>query len=505
MSWLANKLEEWAFQETLRMNERGFPIDRQLVDKTIRFIESYTASQVTRCKELTGGIAPTEVKQLTAWLGLPNLQRVALERILKKGHKHEEVIRIRLDQGRVSTKKLYKMIEMDSGDHRMRGSFIYHGAGPGRWTAVRLQPHNFQRPTIEPEEVEKVISYLDTENYEALLRDYPTNVMEAVGSCMRGFFCAPPGMVMVRADYSAIEARVLAWLAGQDDLTLAFHENKDIYIVMASYIFGVPEATILAGHKAEDVVASGQRKLGKDTILGAGYSMWVKTFLLQMESKGSDKINGIPLRLNPRHIGSTEESHFNPEAWEMAKAALVTYRNRYPRITELWQDLDSAALMSVRSPGRKFRVRGKIIFYMVGTTLKMRLPSGRDICYPGAHIERIFKFNREIDQVVFRAVTDRGIVVDEEMYGGKWTENAVQGIARDLMCYGLYNSAKAGYENIGTVHDEIIALVDEKRSAGTDKHFAGIICQLPTWATGTDLKDRVPLAAAGVVSRRYGK
>lgn len=502
MSWLANDLEDWLFQETLRMNERGFPIDRPLVDKTLRFIEQYTEQQVARCLELTGGIKPTEVKKLTTYLGLPNLKRVSLERLLKVDHPHSEVIRIRLDQGRVSTKKLHKMVEMDSGDHRMRGSFIYHGAGPGRWTAVRLQPHNFQRPTISASEVEKVIGYLETENYEALLGDYPTNVMEAIGSCMRGFFCAPSGQIMVRADYSAIEARVLAWLAGQNDLTLAFHAGKDIYCVMASYIFNVPEAKILAGHKADDVKYSAMRKLGKDTILGAGYGMWINTFLIQMEAKGSDKINGIPLRKDSRYIGISGQEFFNPDAWAIANEALIAYRNRYTKITELRKNLNDVALMAVRNPSRKYRVAGKIIFWMDGITLHMQLPSGRDICYPGAAIESVMKYDRLIDQVAYDTVTDRGVWVRDNLYGGKITENAVQGIARDLMAYGMYQSAKAGFENIGTVHDEIIAL---NSSACTGAQFASIITRMPRWAKGNTKETTVPLTAEGVASRRYGK
>lgn len=513
MNWLANKFEQWIYYETLRMNERGIPVDMPLVHKTIRFIEYYTEMRSRRCREITGGINPTEVKKLTEWLGLPNLQRVALERLLRNKALEpeiEEVIRIRLEQGRVSTKKLYKMVAMDSGDGIMRGSFIYHGAGPGRFTAVGLQPHNFQRPTIK--EVDYVIDLLETEQFDRLIaeypgtRDNPKSVLEAIGSCMRGFIKAPDGMLIVRADYSAIEARVLAWLARQDDMTLSYHEGKDNYVVMAGDIYDEDPEVILAGHKAEILEYSEKRKLGKDTVLGCGYQMWVNTFLMQMEAKGADTIGGIQLRVDEEDVGKPGEEWFNPPAWELAKKAVLTYREKCVKIKNYWSDINEAALTAMRNPYRKYRVRGRIIFEYDGKMLRMWLPSGRPICYPEAHIRNTEKFGKSIEQVFFRAVTERGIRVWESMYGGKWTENGDQGISADLMKHGMYQAAKAGFQNIGTVHDEIITLHPKVYARGRlVRRFEQLICKLPKWAQGAVPEETIPLVAEGKADIRYGK
>lgn len=518
MHWLQNSFEEWVYQETLRMNERGLPVDIPLVRKTLKFLYRYSAQRQEQCRALTGGINATQVKELTVWLNervptITDLKRVTLERVLRRETLDQDVvdvIRIRLEQGRVASKKLVKMLEMDSGDARMRGSFIYHGAGPGRFTATRLQPHNFVRPTIK--EVDEVIELLETEQFDEIVRRYPGNaeqpisVLEAVGSCMRAMFTAPAGMLLVRADYNAIEARVLAWLTGEDDLTLKFHGGEDVYVDMAGYIFDEEPIIIRSGHKAEDIEYSAMRKLGKDTILGCGYQMWVKTFLMQMENKGEDNIAGIPIRLDPSKIGRTEEKYFNPAAWDMALKSVTGYRDKYEKIRTYWTVIDKAAKQAIRSPGSVYRVRGKIYFKYDGKVLRMMLPSGRIIRYPKARLEQVVKFDRIASQVVFQAVTEKGFVVDEYTYGGKLTENAVQGIARDLMCNGLWHSAKAGFENIGTVHDELIALCDESRYTDSlVSDYEKLICTLPDWAEGDRLEDTIPLTAEGKVGRRYGK
>jgi len=522
MTWLANDFERWLFAETIRMNERGLPIDRPLVEKTIRFLERYGAKRVEQCRDLTGGIAPTEVAKLQQWLvqycpRIDNLQRVTLERVLREEEldpEIQDVIRIRLEQGRVATKKLYKMREMDSGDARMRGGFIYHGAGPGRFTAVGLQPHNFQRPTIK--EVDDVIQLLHAEQFDELERRYPgteenpVSVLEAVGSAMRGFFMAPKGMLIVRADYSAIEARVLAWLAHQDEMTLAFHDGKDVYVDMAAYIFGEDAETILAGHKAEIVEFSEKRKLGKDTILGCGYQMWIITFLAQMESKGTDKVGGIPIRRHAKHIGSRNEKDFNPAALELAKKAVLGYRERYSKIPQLWYKMERCmgeALLYPKDVILRTDKTHDIYFAKQNGKFGLHLPSGRFIMYPDAQAEKYTDERGKLKYgIEFRAVNDRGMVVWESMYGGKITENEDQGISRDLMAHGMWQADKAGFENIGTVHDEIITLHPYTRDTdGITRKFEEIICRLPRWAKGATKADTIPLVAEGKAGKRYGK
>ena len=515
MLWLQNDLEEWCYRETLRMNERGIPIDRPLVDKTIKFLNIYNEQRTEECISITDGIGPTKVAQLLEWLQehnvpVANLQRLTLERVLeseKLESQVAEVIKIRLEQGRVATKKLLSMQTLDSGDHVIRGSFIFHGASTGRFTARRVQPHNMQRPTIK--NVPYVIKLLETEQFDRIVKEFGDRTLEAVGSCVRGFFKAPPGFLMVRADYNAIEARVLAWLAGQDDATLLFHEGADIYVDMAGSIYGLDPADIKAAVLREELEASEQRKLGKDTILGCGFNMGVKTFLLQMERKGSDKIAGIPIRLDPKHWQSTEKKHFNPLAWEMASKAVYGYRNKYTKIVDLWGNVEKATKLAIKNPGRTYVTADKRLkFRMVGHYLVMKLPSGRKIFYPYAEIyHREPKWQGMSPEAIrFKTVNSKNMWVWENTYGGKLVENAVQAIARDLMVNGMFHAARAGFKLIGTVHDEIISLHKTVRSKSRlVRRFEELVCILPDWAKSVNPGGTVPLAAEGVADERFGK
>jgi DNA polymerase len=514
MKWLS-EIEQWCFEETLRMNERGMPVDIPLAKKTIVFLERYNASRIARCEEITGGISPTKVGKLLEWLqfqgvNVSSLQRIGLEKVLAEeelSYEIIEVIKIRLEQGRVSTKKLYAMVKLGGRDGRVRGSFVYHGASTGRFTARRLQPHNFQRPTIK--NVEEVISLLEAGEYDTLVRQFGDRTLEAVGSCMRGFFKAPTGWLIVRGDYSAIEARVLMWLAGEMEAVELFHNNEDIYCDMASGIFGRPAEDILAEHIAEIIRGSEQRKLGKDSILGCGYSMGVLTFLMQIEKVGNDTIAGIPLRLDPKHRGMRGKEYFNPKAWVLACKAVYGYRDKYGKVPSLWADIEKAAMYALRFPDHVTSILGgKIRFKKIDHYLVMRLPSHRKIYYPYAEITtRQNPFTGYDENVIrFKFVNSKNQWVWEYTYGGKLVENAVQAIARDLMVYGMRAASEAGFKLIGTVHDEIIALHKKVRAKQRlANKFCDIICTLPDWAIGETLAETIPLTAEGKCDERYGK
>jgi DNA polymerase len=356
--------------------------------------------------------------------------------------------------------------------------------------------------------VDEVIELLESERFEEIEQRYKNRTLEAVGSCMRGFFKAPEGKVFVRADYNAIEARVLMWAAGQTDAVELFHSGEDIYCDMASYIFGVPASEIKAGHKAGILEFSNMRKLGKDTVLGCGYNMGVATFLVQAESKGEDTINNIPIREDLALRGQRDKETFNPDAWKMAAKAVYGYREKYARVPKLWASFDRAVKLTIRER-RKYTVRkGLVKFYMEGDDLVMLLPSGRTIYYPNAElVKRENKWTGvQEDAIRFRTVLESGKFVWEYTYGGKLVENAVQAIARDLLVYGMYNAANAGFELIGTVHDEIISLFNRlKVTKRTVKKFVRTICQLPIWAIGETLGTTIPLTAEGEIGDRYGK
>lgn len=516
--WPLNNVEQWVWEETLRMNELGIRADIPLAKKTIAFMDEYNHVRVELCKDITFGIAPTQVKELTIWLreevpSLKTLKRLELEQALveqKLDPDTEEVIRIRLEQGRVSTKKLDKMLEVNAGDDIIRGSFVYHGASTARFTARRVQPHNFQRPTIK--DVPRVLDLLNTDPHR-LIDEFP-DVLEAIGSAMRGFLIPHKDHWMVVADYNAIEARVLAWLAEQLDLVQLFHDGKDVYCDMAGHIFGEDPLGILAGYKDGDFEMEKMRKLGKDTVLGCGYAMWVNTFLCQMESKGSDDIAGIPLREDILLRGQRPENTFTREAWEMGRNGVLGYRERYQKIPKLWNAVERAAKDAIRTAKSDVPVttsvnHGKLKFLMIGDSLVMKLPSGRNICYPQAVIvSEEDRWGRFKENIKFRCVNSKNMWVWEYLYGGKAVENAVQAIARDLMVCGMRNADKNGFRNIGTVHDELLTLFRKLLREDMDevvKEFCKLICILPHWAKGETLAETIPLKAEGYYGDRFKK
>lgn len=514
-AWPLSEFEQEVYELSLRMNERGIPLDIPLVKKTLSFLKGYTEKRMAECRVLTGGINPTQVGELLKWLQregarVSSLQRVELEHIVKTEKLPEnvaEVIKIRLEQGRVSTKKLVKMVQMDSGDAMARGVFVYHGASTGRYTAKRLQAHNFQRPTIK--DVDTVIQWLRAGKFARIVAKYQERTLEAIGSCMRGFIKAPPGMRLLVADYNAIEARVLAWLAGQEDLVLLFHEGKDVYCDMGGYIFGEDPDVVLAGHKAGEMKWSEIRKLGKDTVLGCGFNMGVNKFLLQMEGKGATTINGVLLRRKPEDRGESGKESFTEGAWRLASDAVYGYRRRYEKIPKLWELVEKAAKLAIGNPKKTYTLRGGLIkFKMLDGALVMRLPSGRKIFYQQAEIrERTNPWSGKLEDVIyFRYVNSKGLWVWEQTYGGKLVENAVQAIARDLMVNGMLLAEKAGYAVFGTVHDEIMALVKKVRAMHRMvSKFEKLICQLPSWAKHRRLEETIPLAAEGYFAMRYHK
>lgn len=516
--WPLHGIEQWTYEETLRMNERGLPVDNHLACKAIQFIEGYNADQVEECKNITFGIAPTQRDKLLEWLqneGLQinTLQRVELEHILEEEDldpELEAVVRIRLDQGRVSTKKLYQMLQLDIGDGLVRGSFMFHGASTGRFVARRLQPHNFQRPTIK--DTYCVLVLLEN-NPDQIRIEFAGNVLEAVGSAMRHFFMALDGRELVVADYNAIEARVLAWLARQRDLVALFHKGKDVYCVMAAYIFGGSAEELERLYKEGDQEAEQKRKLGKDTVLGCGYGMGVSKFLWQLENKGNDTIAGVVIRLHPSMRGKHGRPTFNPKAWKLASKAVYGYRDKYSNIVALWGVVEEAIFRTLKTNRRTKINNGMIRFRMEEDALVMTLPSGRDIYYPQAEIVDGFnQYSGEPEeQIRYRAVNRKNMWVWVSLYGSMSVEHISQATAFDLMAHGMKQASKPSYDYrvLGTIHDEIItdhrAPYDEDDLKFIVAEFIRLICILPGWAKGKDLASTIPLRAEGYMERRYRK
>jgi DNA polymerase len=289
-----------------------------------------------------------------------------------------------------------------------------------------------------------------------------------VGTMIRPCITADIGKHMYDADYASVEARGVAWLAGQSDLLRLFSQGQDVYKHQAAKTFG--------GRPVE--MDDRERVLGKQQILGCGYQCGWERFQSMCAQYG---------------VVITEEE---------ARHAVHTYRSSYPKIVMLWADAQDAMMKAIRNKNQKI-ILGPITMAFNGRYLFCRLPSGRTITYCMPSIVTVTKtFDKEQGPVKLQQIQYWGIDSltrkwsKQYLYGGKIVENWVQGICRDLMAGGINNVTDAGFEVLFHVHDQIISQHD---SPNCMPAYIKQITRLPQWARG------FPLAAEGKVCHRFSK
>jgi DNA polymerase len=284
-----------------------------------------------------------------------------------------------------------------------------------------------------------------------------------ISRMLRGAIIPRPGCDIAASDFSSVEAVGVAWLAGQTDLLEAFARREKIYEKMAAGVYGIPAARI-----APD---SRERHVGKTLVLGAGYQMgWYKFRETVLSNTG---------------IFLTQAE---------ARRAIDVYRETFDRIPQLWREMNRAAIAAVKLPGTATHV-GRIKFRREGKWLRMRLPSGRCIWYSQPLIEPD-KFGGEM--LTYMGVNPKTKKWERgQTYGGRLTENAVQGLCRDLLVHSMLALEREDYQPIALVHDEIIC--EPGAWHGSIGEQLEIMCDLPDWARG------FPLSAKGNRGLRYVK
>lgn len=454
-----------------KINDRGVGIDLFTVQAARSVVQAETKRANAELKRLTDGDVTTvnKVADMKAWLQLKGVELDDLRKDTVRDLLGEDfppdvrrVIELRAEVAKSSTQKLKKMEEYASVTGRAHGMLQYHGASTGRWAGRGPQPQNLPRPEIQDPEM-----YLPAIQSETVadLRVAPPLVV--VSSCLRAMFKSRGGTRFMSADFSQIEARVLAWLAGQRDLVNLFAAGGLVYEDMASKIYKV----------LVDNVTGDQRQIGKMAILGAGFGMGWKTFIRQTK-----KMTGIEL----------EE--------EEARFAIDTYRETNGAIQKFWWDLEAAAMHAITNPGSVTEIsRGKIRFVQAGQFLWCRLPSGRKLAYALPRIEQREKPWGDLgDTITYMGMN--GYTRKWERltsYGGHLAENVVQAHARDLMAEAMLRVEGAGYPVVLTVHDEVLCEVPS--SHGSMEEFISLMTEVPEWSAG------VPVAADGWEGERYRK
>lgn len=448
------------FRLTQKINERGIYCDRALCETAVRFSKQFEHDLTAELRSITGGAVTTakQVAKLSAFLSeegveVENLQAKTVGDLLKAGVDSataKRVLEIRQLLGKSSISKFQAMLNMAGPDDRIRGTLLYHGASTGRWAGRGIQPQNYPQGKIK--DVHNIYAALADGDYEWFRTLFP-DVFTALSASLRGMLRAPTGRELIAADFSAIEARVVCWLAGDFANLEVYINGEDPYKLMASAIFNVPVSQ----------VTKAQRELGKRAVLGCGFGMGWEKFMATCEAQGQ------------------------PVTADLAQRAVNAYRYKYAAVKAFWNDIEEAAIRAVKYPGKRFDVNELIQWLVKGSYLYGRLPSGRLLAYYAPKIERRASPYGERDQLTYMAVDSKTKQwVREGTYGGKLTENVVQATARDVMTDSMFRVERAGYETILTVHDEVVCEVPE--GFGSLDQFEGLMSELPPWAKGLPIK-----------------
>ena len=456
------------------INYYGARIDTELVHgaQTIAYTEANRLTE--RIREITGLVNPNSPTQLKKWLedqsGAPvkSLNKTDVPELIKLYDETglddaAEVLRIRQRAAKTSLKKYDAMEDAVCEDGRVRGLIQFYGTRTGRYAGRLVQVQNLPRNYLESlDEARSLVKAADLD----AVRVFYTDVQDTVSQLIRTAFIPSEGRYFAVADYSAIEARVIAWLAGEDWRMKVFHGAGKIYEASASSMFHVPAEKIVKGNPEYSL-----RAKGKIAELALGY-------------QGS---KGALVTMGALRMGIPEEE---------LPDIVSRWRKANPNIVSLWNQLDEAVIDTVKT-FREHTIRGKITTSRDENYLFITLPSGRKLFYPGPVVDEGDFGGDQVKYEGLNQTTKKWEYV--RMYGGKWTENVVQAIARDCLAEALHNLIQAGYLPVFHVHDEVILEIENADTEHSLENAIAIMCQAPAWARD------LPLNADGFTSSYYKK
>ena len=446
-----------------RINDRGVLVDMGLVRQAVRCERLHKEVVTERAYELTGLENPNSVAQLKGWLGengveAESLSRKAVAELIEGADGEvEELLRLRLLMAKTSVKKYEAMERSVCSDGRVHGLLQFYGANrTGRWAGRLVQVQNLPQNHLPDLKLARgLVREGRFEDVEMLYGSTP----EVLSELIRTAFVPEEGCRFVVADFSAIEARVLAWLAGETWRLEVFSSHGKIYEASAAAMFHVPVEEVTKG--------SPLRQKGKIAELGLGYG----------------GAAGALISMGALDMGLSEEE---------LPSLVAVWRRANPHITQFWWDVDKAAVEAVV---KRTRTRaGRIAFEYRSGILFVMLPSGRRLAYVKPRMG-VNRFGRE-------GLTYEGILENKkwgriETYGPKLVENIVQGTARDLLAEAMLRVERKGYPIVMHCHDEIIAEVPER--TGSVEEMCEMMAVCPSWAEG------LPLRADGYECSFYQK
>ena len=452
-----------------RMNAAGVEIDVDLVQAIIGYSEQHSVELQEEAKQISRLENPSSIKQAMLWLrqnGVPvqsfNKDTVA---DLVKTVTDPAVLRflqIRQELGKTSVTKYDAMSRARCEDNKVRGMLQFYGANrTGRWAGRIVQLQNLPQNKLNDLDLARTI--VKNKDFELLELLYDST-MDVFSQLIRTAFIAGDGKLFAVADYSAIEARVIAWLAGEEWRLDAFKHGQDIYCASASQMFGVPvKKNGINGHL---------RKKGKVAELACGYQGGI----------------GAMKRMGGEDMGLTDE--------EMQEI-VDNWRAKSPKIVELWATTEKCAKEAILHPGTVQRFSKGLAFKMIGPHLFARLPSGRLLCYNNARIAK-GQMRTEIKYMGQNQTTQKWEEVNT--YGGKLVENLTQATARDCLGCAMLRLAERGLMPSFHIHDEVVIPISAENAEETLQTITKIMT-----LNDVEWKEGLPLTADGYLTYYYKK
>lgn len=502
---LPNELNYWHRDQAI--NFRGVQVDEKHVKAGIEIVNQALKKYNWELCQLTGGVVKSASQSiaLAKWLGLPNINADTVSEALERDDlpiNRRRALEIRTLVGSASVKKLYSMSNQMTADGRLHDLFIYHSARTGRAAGTGPQPQNLPnhgpavwlcgcgkhylakscpwcgsmtRGAFVEWNEKAALDALETiaTGCLGLVEAFWGDALAVISGCLRALFISAPGKDLICSDYAAIEAVVLAALAGEEWRLEVFRTHGKIYEVSASKITGVPFSEFEKYYKDNEHHHPLRKKVGKVAELASGYQGWLGAW---------------------KQFGANE--FFDSD--EDIKQAILAWRAASPKIVEMWGNLENAAKQALTHKGQEFRVN-QVTYTYDGFALYCFLPSGRYLTYHRPRLEQ----------------TDRGLSLSYEgwntnpkmgamgwirinTFGGRLTENVVQAVARDVLMHAIFNLENTGYPVVLHIHDEPTAEVPE--GWGSVAEFEAIMNRLPEWCKDWPIK-----AKGGWRDKRYRK
>ncbi|HHI1869241.1 TPA: DNA polymerase [Escherichia coli] len=535
--WGNSEFEDRVLELDQLINDRGFKVDVALAEAAIEAVEKHKAQLQEEAQRKYGGSLTGKdflpiLRELSPAHRIHNAQKSTLNDLLADDDLPDDarmIIEMRLGAASTASTKYNPLLLGRSSDDRRRGCIQYGGAKRTlRFAGKGFQPQNLARGYYHDDELDKGIS--------ALLKGRAHrrfDVAKLTASTVRSCIIPEAGHKFVVADYSNVEGRGLAWLAGEDDLIEVFVNGVDVYKKLASTVFNV----------AYEAVTKDQRQIAKAMVLGLGYAGGVGAFVTFAKNLGLD-LNDMTNTLDgtfPDHIWAAtargyewariQEAKRPPrpgekddrpsyildkKVWRTCDALKRMYREANPAIVQFWRDIEDAAMAAIRNPGKEFTAGPRGVKFsrnvetdnngnkVAGWWLRMTLPSGRVMSYPGVGLS----VSKETDEDGKVSTNVRIKYQGENQltrqwgfqytYSGKLVENCTQALCRDLLANALLNVEANGYPIVLHVHDEIICETPDSPEYNVAE-LERLMCELPDWAKG------FPLVAEGSEMYRYAK